>query len=212
MYHANNIVILDYIIDKFGCHTFDCESIFLEACSDRNLEIVEFLINKVYTKKDNYIDIAFGDAIISNNLEVVKYLLDRFPKINVGKYIKNRCKPINNIDTIEFLITNYECKNIKSKYLYYIFCNACKNNKIDFVNYLIENFPKINIHRHYEKIFRCVCCDNNFELAQLVKRHYPEIDHQYVYNNYNEDIDDSDILVWLQADCPLENNTKSARN
>ena len=117
---------------------------------------------------------------------------------------------VHNYDIIEFFIVDLQYRDIDRVTLYNIFSGVCCKNNIVFARYLINNFSEMK--KNMTDVFLYACLHDYFDLALMLKFYYPETDHEMVYNLIQEDNpDDTKIIEWLKADCPMPSSTKSAR-
>ena len=148
VHKSKNYELIDYIIELFGIHyikiltfqklltKYDSKYLehFLKLADDYNVyDTIEMICEyakvnlldiamEKYKKKIIYNDILLHDIYISDDLNFVKYLHE--------KYLDNHCEIINKWNKI------------------FIFGNVCRSNNIDIINYI---FNKFNYHNIYIK-------------------------------------------------------------
>ena len=236
---SNKIENIKYVLEKnkfFNKHIF-YGKYFKKICKSRNSEIISFVLDNVPYKCchkifdilcahgciDNAICIynennlhnypmlstIFEKMCKNNQLQTIKFVLENIKHINYGNAFDIACREIN-IELIELLLENslpIDRETIDKEFVY-----ACKNNKFDIVKILLENFSGINVHVNDEYIFKKCCREGNLEMAMMLKKYNPNINH-HIDRDYCYGVAKSrEMLDWLESDCPITiSNTKSAR-
>ena len=183
-YVINNKVYHKHTIENIFIdltHIYDDKKLFEnEKSYNKNIftlitYMYEILYNDVnYNKKFNLLD-NICKSIMINNLELLKYFVNRLKLENLNKSIYNNTyfykyieQPIlqNGLDIIKYIINNIEVsENILNNIINLILSLAIENNKIDIVKYLVDLKNK-NIK--YNELLTISIRTNNFQITKLL--------------------------------------------
>ena len=236
---SNNIEIVKYVFEKniiFNKHDF-YKKYFLDVCKNCNSEIINFVLdnvsyrcchkifdilcvndcidNMIYlynkNKLSNYhmSSTIFENICRRNQIQIIIFVLKNIKYISYGNAFGIACLN-SNIELIELLLKNglpIDKKTINREFIL-----ACKNDRFDIVKIFLENYIGINVCIEKEYAFKKCCQEGNLEMAMMLKKYNPKINHHidkdYCYNMAKN----REILDWLESECHIIiSNTKSAR-
>tara|TARA_B110001450_G_scaffold190015_1_gene178196 strand:- start:644 stop:1693 length:1050 start_codon:yes stop_codon:yes gene_type:complete len=161
---SRNIGLVKYLLlikPNIDIYAYNNEAI-KNACYSGSIEIVKYLFNlsnNNFYKTNSTLKRILICATQSCNLELFKYLLNKFKNLN--NY---------NID----LSFNNET----------LFITACNSRNNELVKYLLEIKPDIDIHtknsiKGKDYCFKLVCAKENMELVELLYRKNPYLIYKY---------------------------------
>jgi len=168
-YITKDIIIFLYNKMRFNINMTDYNqwSIFTFACYNNNLELVQFLVNKVNVNIQDKIGMTpFMIACSNNNLDIVKYLYDKVNIYILDKQNKNALMVASyngHLDVVKFLVENTNLDiNSQSIFSMTPFLYAIYENRLDVVKYL---YDKCNI---YTKENDCLSLAYNFNNTEII--------------------------------------------
>jgi len=202
---CNYVDIVKYIISYVNNRYIQ---IIYSACISNNSELIDYIISffNLTDMLDN-IDIIlhnmFYIATRNDCLEIIKYLLNKYPKINymsVSKiYIYSSINDNTNIvhylfgnidlysqhchDSTDLLVIN-NTQNVLTKIFESLLNDSCEKGCINIVKYIINCSEKNNIQLDLKGIydkgpFYYACRSNNIELVQFIIQ-YTQYDELYI--------------------------------
>jgi len=179
---------------------------------------------KVWKKNQNIItiillngcfnmDVVLKDACLIGHSDLVIWLLNNFPNLNIIRSFINVCcggqlyiakllldkKPDINISICNEIAFRFACGNGHlevSKWLLEIkpdinisacnewaFCDACDNGHLEVVKWLYEIKPTIMISASYKSAFSKACRNGHLEVAKWLQRLKPDKYKLVIENN-----------------------------
>lgn len=206
----NNIELLELYLRKINATFYSpivVEGItynrnYIQLISESNYcthQFLEQILDKmkiIYKDDfDTYFDLATNDTrrrlltlvVISNNLEKVKILVDKFgARIDIidffGKIPLYYACRYNCVDIIKYLLTKISTENDLSKM-------DKKAKKIHQINYDYELKDIDEKHEILRSPLYYLCINNNIELAEhFINLGYKLYDNDFEYKLYNDDI------------------------
>ena len=97
VYMDGNLEIFKYLIEDHvqNNHCYNYKKAFIVSCRCGHIEIVKYLVDKNFIKNTKYIHNAIDKAIVHDKIEIVKYLVNKFPNIDISTFIK-KCMKFQN--------------------------------------------------------------------------------------------------------------------
>jgi len=177
-------------IDIYQCDFFP----FRIACSKGYIEIVKLLLNHNNNKRPEQfiIEDAFKHSCQNNQFEIIKFLLEYDPSIDIKKCkILNTIFKNNFIDMINLILEKYLHLYTKEDFInnFYI---VCENGNLHLLKLLYKYFPDWLLDKNlYKYNFISACKGGYLELVQQLYEWNPTIN----YSNYEQtSFINSDIL------------------
>lgn len=154
----------------------DIEKEFLKACSNGNIEIIEYILKEINENIDirMYDELPFRIACKNGQFETVKYLIKYNSNIDIT--IKNNhafliaCSN-QDIELVEYLISlkpdiiNNKYLDTELKITEYAFITACKNDNISIAKWLLKLDSNINTHVLNEMPLERACYGGCIEIV-----------------------------------------------
>lgn len=184
------------------------DSIFIDACSDGDLETVS---NKsTYFLSDQSISDGFLQACKNNRITIIEYLLnnnkkslliktdsiaikstDKYTSVNLSIEYAMRC---GNVNITNILLTEF-ISYIDNDVLNEVFEYCCSKNNIIGVNHILQ-FRKndIDIRKNYSCIDLAIQSNNN-EICRILLNNF-EMDIQKIINEYREKMGKLQKIGW----------------
>ena len=203
---SSTINIFKYIIKchKKFLNRETINGIFNGLCDSGKIGEIKFLLNNFSYIDINYIELnshhiyfhflnssyPFINACTSGNFDLIIYLLNKFPKIDV----------INNDP-------------------HFVISSCCESGNVELFQYMIK-YLGIGDDIKYQKLFEKSCVVLNYDMAYYIRSIYNININNEIYNKivcemntYAYDSGDeimNKTILWLENGCPLI-NIKSAR-
>lgn len=168
------------IIEQFNSFTsWEKECAFKMACDEGDLNFAKkfFEINPI--NDINVINSIFSSSCCKGQIEIMKWLYEMFPKIDVSyqeEYPFLTSCSCGYLDIVKLLLTIKPTINITIRNNY-AFVHACINGKIDIVNFILKIKPDIDISPNISFIIDYVPYNGHFEVLKILYLHF-----QYYHN------------------------------
>ena len=211
--NRHKLNILQILVDKYpkfiNTHQVseNIGNLYREALASHDSNILEFLV-KNFSKFVDFNENNILKVVCYNgNLKCVRELIDSSNNLEINdKIFINACHN-HNSDVIEFLIDTYP--DVVYDHTEAITIASLSNN-LEIVEFLANKYYDINIHSGDDWVFLSVCERGYFDMAKLLKRLYPKINHHARDDYCYKKTTNQRILLWLQCECKTI-MTKSAR-
>ena len=146
----------------------------IRACEQDHLEIIKLLLQQSAIDVHILDECAIRILCEHGQLDIVKYMLKKFPDINIH----------HNNESILY--------------------SACIGGHIKVVNFLLENYDNFAIYVRHERIFRHVCRAGNYQVAKLLKKYFPDINHHISNDYCYKKTKNVQLLEWLRNECSFQ--------
>ena len=128
---------------------------------------------------------------------------------NVDYVIDNNKYRYSNIILIELFNRGYFNNKLEeyfvtgNKYLS-ILCNVIDIININTIDLFIQKLPELNYSANDDYLFQRVCENQRFDIAYLLKKYFPDIDHHVSDDKWiNYVYSDPKFSEWMKNDCPI---------
>ena len=185
-------------------------AIFKKYIDDSKNEIsFKELFNIIFY--NSYINVENKFCFIADILDLYEYddIFEEITHENVDYVIDNNKYRYSNIILIELFNRGYFNNKLEeyfvtgNKYLS-ILCNVIDIININTIDLFIQKLPELNYSANDDYLFQRVCENQRFDIAYLLKKYFPDIDHHVSDDKWiNYVYSDPKFSEWMKNDCPI---------
>ena len=183
---------------------YKCSDLVLSLAIDgKNPKIIKFVLdnfdfNNLSGNINNKIRISVNSAIGSNNVDMIKYFVDKGFDINSesknGNFPIERAARLSDLDTIKFLVEKLGAKTNIGKPL----LEACSRNRSEIIKYLVSKGANVNeFSEHLPNPIKYAIKFGNVEVIKFLVENGAKVDDQVI--SWAKDSLSSYILEYLKA-------------
>jgi ankyrin repeat protein len=134
----NHLDTVKYLVDEKGLRINDY--VTKVAVNSGSLAMVKYLVEKGAKVNDNLFVLAAHNAAHNGHLDIVKYITENKPDIQISHNSIDRILQIGNLDVAKYIIEIFEEKGgkIKDSVIHF----AIESRKLDVVKYIVEEKGK----------------------------------------------------------------------
>lgn len=166
----NNLEEIQQLLERFPFireHSDAPQLLFLEACKQGKLEIVQYFFNIFQNLTINDINEGFQEACSFNQYAVIQWILSQFPQVDVTKGFLRACMN-GHLDLAESLYESFSTIDPTS-IRYQAFRLTALRGHLNVVQWLVNNFPPSN------DAIRMACRTNSQLVKEWLQSRFPEI-------------------------------------